>query len=170
MHKIVAHFIDHGIIKGTSMDVDPGRPRCHILTEERGNVEVDLTQVKALYFVKEFGGKPGYDEHREPLSGDQRLLGSRLVRIRFQDGEEQAGLMNRYPPNRPFFFLLPVDPESNNIRILVNRDAVAALEPVDDRPDAVDTRPRLGPPADTSRPRRTTWVFDGKGIREVETD
>ena len=169
-HKVVAHFIDHAVIKGTSMDVDPGRPICHIQTDDRGTIEVDLTQVKALYFVKDFGGKPKYDEDHAPKTGDQRLRGSRQVRIRFQDGEEQGGLMNRYPPNRPFFFLLPMDPDSNNIRILVNRDALAELTPVDDQPDASDTQPRLGLTAEIPRPRRTSWVFDGSGIKEIEID
>lgn len=169
-HKVVAHFIDHGIVKGTSMDVDPGRPRCHILTADQGNVEVDLTQVKALYFVRDFDGQPQYDETHAPRDGDQRLRGSRLVRVRFQDGEEQGGLMNRYPPNRPFFFLVPMDPASNNIRILVNRDAVAELQPVDDRPDPDEPEPRALPDDPPRRPRRTSWVFDGKAIREIEID
>ena len=78
--------------------------------------------------------------------------------------------MNRYPPNRPFFFLLPMDPDSNNIRILVNRDALAELTPVDDQPDAAAARPRLGLTAEIPRPRRTSWVFDGSGIKEIEID
>jgi hypothetical protein len=169
-HKVVAHFIDHSIVKGTSIDVDPGRPLCHIKTDDRGMVEVDLSQVKALYFVKDFGGQPTYDEAHAPKNGDQRLRGSRQVQVRFQDGEEQGGLMNRYPPNRPFFFLLPMDPNSNNIRILVNRAAIAELKPVDDRPDAIDAQPRVGLTGDLPRPRRTTWVFDGSGIKEIDAD
>ncbi|HET7039956.1 MAG TPA: hypothetical protein VFH97_08705 [Gemmatimonadales bacterium] len=167
-HKVVAHFIDHAIVKGMSVDVDPARPLCHIHTTDGGTVEVDLSQVKALYFVKEFDGRPRYDEAHEAHTGDQRLRGSRLVRIRFQDGEEQGGLMNRYPPNRPFFFLLPMDPQSNNIRILVNRDAVAELRPVDDQPDSVDAQPK--PAGDAPRPQRTSWVFDGKDIRPIKID
>lgn len=169
-HKVVAHFIDHAIVKGVSADVDPARSLCHIHTRDQGTIEVDLSQVKALYFVKDFDGQPRYDEAHRAHGGDQRLVGSRQVRIRFQDGEEQGGLMNRYPPNRPFFFLLPMDPASNNIRILVNRDAVAELRPIDDRPDAVDSQPRTGPGGRASRPRRTSWVFDGTGIKEIEID
>jgi hypothetical protein len=169
-HKIVAHFIDHAIVKGVSADVDPARPLCHIHTQDGGTVEVDMSQVKALYFVKDFDGKPKYDETHQVHSGDQRLVGSRRVRIRFQDGEEQGGLMNRFPPNRPFFFLLPMDPGSNNIRILVNRDAVAELRPVDDRADAADTQRRTGLNGAAPRPRRTSWVFDGTGIKEIDID
>jgi hypothetical protein len=34
----------------------------------------------------------------------------------------------------------------------------------------VDSRARLGLTAEIPRPRRTSWVFDGKGIREIEID
>jgi len=40
------------------------------------------------------------------------------------------GLTNRFPPTRPFFFIVPVDAESNNIRILVNRTAIKKMEPL----------------------------------------
>jgi len=103
--KVVAHYVDHAIVKGTSMDVDPGKPICHVHTGD-SNVEIDLNDLKALYFVKDFAGKPKYDEEHAPTDGDIRLRGSHQVRIKFSDGEEIGGLMNRYPPNRPFFFLL----------------------------------------------------------------
>ena len=90
-HKVVAHFIDHAVVKGTSMDVDPGRPICHIQTADRGTIEVDLTQVKALYFVKDFGGKPKYDEDHAPKTGDQRLRGSRQVRTGSRTARSRAG-------------------------------------------------------------------------------
>jgi len=166
--KVVAHFIDHAIVKGTSMDVDPGKPRCHVRTEDRQTVEVDLDQLKALYFVKDFAGRPDHDEVSRPKDGDMRLRGSHQVKMTFQDGEELSGLMNRYPPNRPFFFVLPMDPSSNNIRILVNREAVVEMQPLDaERPgQSSTTTPRV----QTARPRRTSWVFDGKDIRHVDVD
>lgn len=174
LQKVVAHFIDHSVIKGTSADVDPKRPVCHVHTPTREVVEVDLRQVKALFFVKDLDGKPGYDETHAPAAGDQRLRGSRQVEITFADGERLGGLMNRYPPLGPFFFMLPIDPQSNNVRILVNRDAVATMRPLDDQPDAA--APRTSQPqryglADTpAPPKRTSWVFDGKDIKEIRTD
>jgi hypothetical protein len=168
--KVVAHFIDHTVVKGTSLDVDPSRPRCHVLTTERGAVEVELKDLKALYFVRDLTGQPQYDETHEVKAGDDRLRGSRQVELVFQDGEKLGGLMNRYPPNRPFFFVLPMDPQSNNIRILVNRDALAEIRPVDDKKDAIDSGPRVGLSPLPPRPKRTRWVFDGKDIKEVEID
>jgi hypothetical protein len=31
-------------------------------------------------------------------------------------------------PAKPFFLVVPVDTQSNNVRILVNRDAVVSME------------------------------------------
>lgn len=160
-HKVVAHFIDHDIVKGTSMDVDPGKPVCHIQSPDRGAVEVKLSEVKALFYVRDFGGQPEYDESHHPQPGDSRLRGSHLVELTFADGEKLGCLMNRYPPNRPFFFVLPMDQRSNNIRILINREAVESMKEMNGvSVQAEETAP-------LQRPRRTSWVFDGQGIREV---
>jgi len=165
--RVVAHFIDHGIVKGTSVDVDPGRPRCHISTEA-GPVEVDLAQLKALYFVKDLNGRPEYDDERVPQPGDTRLRGSHPVRLTFMDGEQLHGLMNRFPPNRPFFFLVPIDPASNNDRILVNRQALVSVESLDIT--ALDPPSPPTGTGDPPRPQRTSWVFDGKDIRRIDVD
>lgn len=122
-HLIVAHFIDGTVQKGLSLDVDAKRPQCHLKTDT-GTIEVELSAIKALFFVKTATGRPTYNEIKEPANGDSRLVGAKRVRVAFADSEEIVGLMNRYPPITPYFFMLPIDPHSNNIRILVNRAAV----------------------------------------------
>ena len=128
-HLIVAHFIDGTIQKGLSLDVDSKRPQCHLKTET-GTIEIELSAVKALFFVKTATGRPTYNEVKEPAEGDSRLVGAKRVRVAFADSEKIDGLMNRYPPITPYFFMLPIDPHSNNIRILVNRAAVKEMEEV----------------------------------------
>ncbi len=166
--KVVAHFIDHDIVKGTSLDLDPGRPTCHITTEDRGTVEVDLSLCKALYVVKELGGNPNYTELQRPSQGDIRLRGSKMIEITFHDGETLGGLANSFPPKRPFFFVLPIDPKSNNVRILINREAVASMKELKDQ----TTPPAAQPTPRTPNPKkpRTSWVFDGKEIKEIRSD
>lgn len=127
-HLIVAHFINGKVLKGLSLDVDPKRPLCHLKTETGGTVEVALNEVKALFFVKSAAGKPEHNDARAAVPGDSRLVGARRVRVVFADKEEIRGLMNRYPPITPYFFMLPIDPLSNNIRILVNRSAVKEMK------------------------------------------
>ena len=129
-HLIVARFIDGRIEKGISTDVDPKRMTCHLLTSEGRKVVVDLANVKALFFVETPGGRPEYQEAKGQSAGDSRLLGTKRVRMVFADKEEIVGLMNRFPPITPYFFVLPIDPQSNNIRILVNRAAVMEMSEV----------------------------------------
>jgi hypothetical protein len=126
-HLIVAHLKGGKVLKGLSLDVDSKKPLCHLKTETGGTVEVSLADVKALFFVKSATGRKEYQESKEIVPGDSRLLGAKRVRVAFADGEEIVGLMNRYPPITPYFYMLPIDLESNNIRILVNRAAVKAM-------------------------------------------
>jgi hypothetical protein len=130
-NKIVARYRDGRTVKGASMDIDPGRPTCHVRTPEGKTVQILLKDLKALFFVRSLEGDAKYDEARTLDPQDLRSRGSKLLTLTFEDGETMVGLTNRYPPNRTFFFILPVDPESNNIRMLVNRDAVTAMEAVD---------------------------------------
>jgi len=126
-HLIVAHLKNGKVVKGLSLDVDAKNPLCHLKTESGAMVEVALADAKALFFVKTATGRKEHQESREIVPGDSRLVGTRRVRVVFADGEEVIGLMNRYPPIIPYFYMLPVDLESNNIRILVNRAAVKGM-------------------------------------------
>jgi hypothetical protein len=93
-------------------------------------MEIALADTKALFFVKTETGRPEYNETRAPSQGDVRLVGAKRMKVRFADSEEIVGLTNRFPPITPYFYMLPIDPVSNNIRILVNKAAVTAMEEV----------------------------------------
>src|ERR1041384_3138839 len=128
--QIVAHLIDGTIVKGTSLDVDPKRPTCHLRPEAGEAVEIALADVKALFFVKSWSGESGRNDAKQPVTGDSRLLGAKLVRVVFADGEEIVGLMNRLPPLTPHSSILPIDPHSTHIRSLVNGAAIKAMAEV----------------------------------------
>ena len=127
-NKVVAHYLDGRILKGLSVDVDSSKASCHVRSSGGPAVEVKLADLKALYLVRDLEGDPGRHESIQVTQGDSRLHGSTLVTLQFPDGEKLVGLMNRYPPNRPYYFLVPADPGSNNIRILVNAAAVTSVE------------------------------------------
>jgi hypothetical protein len=125
-NEVVAHYLDGRVVKGISLDVDPGRPKCHIRTPAEGILEVKLTELKALYFVRDLVGSGRRDVLvLEPSDG--RAHGAYPIELEFADGEHLIGLTVRYPPVRPFFFVLPADARSNNVRILVNRAAVKRM-------------------------------------------
>src|SRR5688572_9557870 len=129
-HLIVANCLDGTVQKGTSLDVDPKRPTCHIKTAMGGMIEVPLAGLNALVFGKTATGLPDYNDAGYVAPLDSRLVGARRVRVAFAVGEEIVGLMNRFPPITPYFYMLPIDPHSNNIRILVNRAAVKEMNEV----------------------------------------
>ena len=125
---VVAHYLDGRLMKGTCLDVDGTKPTLHILPPNGKAQEVKLAELKALFFVRSLVGNPEHEETKVPDPSDPRLRGSFLIDLRFPDGERVVGLTNRFPPTRPYFFIVPIDPETNNIRILVNRAAAVSME------------------------------------------
>jgi hypothetical protein len=125
-NEVVARYLDGRVVKGVSLDVDPARPVCHIRTGQ-GSLEVKLKELKALFFVKDLVGDASRDELLKLEPGDGRARGSFPIELEFADGEKLVGLTVRYPPIRPFFFVLPADTRSNNVRVLVNKAAVKRM-------------------------------------------
>jgi hypothetical protein len=125
-NEVVARYLDGRVVKGVSLDVDPARPVCHIRTGQ-GSLEVKLKELKALFFVNDLVGDASRDEVLKLEPGDGRARGSFPIELEFADGEKLVGLTVRYPPIRPFFFVLPADTRSNNVRVLVNKAAVKRM-------------------------------------------
>lgn len=130
VNSIVARYADGRTIKGTSLDVAQDRATCHVRTLDGSMVEVALSELKALFFVKSLDGNPKHVEGSSIAPTDARLRGAKLVEVKFHDGESIVGLSMRWPPNKQYFFLVPVDNASNNIRILVNQGQVRSLNVV----------------------------------------
>jgi len=107
--------------------VDPVKPTCHIRTEDQSVIEVKLSDLKALFFVRDLAGNPAKNDAAAVAPADVRTRGAALIEVEFVDGERILGLTVRYPPIKPFFFVLPADDSSNNVRILVNRAAVRTM-------------------------------------------
>ncbi len=144
-NKVVARFMDGRVLKGSSLDIDPNRPTFHLRLPEGGTEEIGLAQLKALFFVRTLEGDRTRGENLALDPSDSRARGSIPISMRFPDGETIVGLTIRYPPNRPYFWVVPVDPGSNNIRILVNRGAVVQM----DSPPGPVTAPAPAPGAGT---------------------
>ena len=128
-NEVVAHFLDHRVVKGQSLDVDPTKPTCHIRTADQSVVEVKLADLKALFFVRDLAGDPAKHDAAAISPADARTRGAAVIELEFTDGERLLALTVRYPPIKPFFFILPADGTSNNVRILVNRAAVRDVRP-----------------------------------------
>ena len=129
-NKIVARYVDGRILKGTTADFLPAKPVFHLVpTPQRGTaisvVEVRLADLKALFFVKDFGGDSVYNESKAfpPRAAPQ----GRRLQVTFRDGETLVGTTTGYQPDRTGFFLVPVDPKSNNDRCFIVAAAVKAV-------------------------------------------
>ena len=126
-NQVVARFLDGRVIKGKTLDMDPSRPSFHLRSALHPPIEVQLAELKALFFVKDLAGDPERVDGMELSAGDSRARGSQPIEVEFADGERVVGLTVRYPPVRPYFYVLPADERSNNIRILVNKAAVVRM-------------------------------------------
>lgn len=127
VNLVVARFLDGRVVKGQTLDVDLSRPTFHVRPPTQANTEIRLAELKALFFVRDLAGDPDRNDAHELETDDARARGAQPIEVEFADGERIVGLTVRYPPVRPYFYILPADNGSNNIRILVNRAAVVGM-------------------------------------------
>src|SRR5690242_10303639 len=66
LNKVVLHFVEGKILKGTTDDFFPNKDSFHLREKEVGVIqEVHLAGVKAVYFVKSFEGSADYRERND---------------------------------------------------------------------------------------------------------
>ncbi len=128
--KVVVHFIDGFLAKGYVNNFNTNRPSFNLYegidrSSLNSPILLEMKEIKAVFFVKTFEGNKGYLERKEFIDSD-RVLGHR-VEVTFIDGEVIRGSTVDYNPRLPGFFLIPVDPNSNNIQIFVVSNAVMKI-------------------------------------------
>lgn len=123
-NKVVIRFKDGRVLKGTTQDFVPGKPFLHLHTADSAEPNViDVEGLKAIFFVKDFAGKPEYSESK--VFPDQIPSGKGLkIAVVFIDNEVLTGYTFGYDPGRSGFFVVPTDEMSNNERVFVIRSAV----------------------------------------------
>jgi Family of unknown function (DUF6982) len=129
MNKVVARFADGRIIKGSTRDFIISKDSFHleVLGAPLSSKPMLLRtrELKALFFVKDFAGKPQY-KPRQEFDKSKPVVG-RKIRVVFKDGEEMVGTTNGYQPGRPAFFMFPADQDSNTQRCLVVAEATREI-------------------------------------------
>ena len=124
---IVARFVNGRTIKGTTQDFLPNKATFHVYesgTEGAAAVELSIDSLKAVFFVKSFEGRK---EHVEDYSFDKAKGYGRKCVVKFADGELVGGYTSGYGPDRPGFFLVPAEADSNNARIFIVNQAVQEI-------------------------------------------
>jgi hypothetical protein len=122
--KVVARYRDGRTVKGTTQNFFPNKPVFHVKRDGgTGDViEVNLEDLKAVFFVKDFLGNTKHVERKKLAIGDRPQ--GRLMEVTCKDGEVIVGTTTGYDPKRPGFFLFPIDPSANNTRVFMVTSAV----------------------------------------------
>ncbi|MFZ5908110.1 MAG: DUF6982 domain-containing protein [Nitrospirota bacterium] len=122
--KVVLNFLDRRILKGHMEDFSPQDNRIVLSDQSSRKQTVALNELKAVFFVRTFGGDKG---HKESKSFTGTSSGKRVL-VRFRDGETIVGhLEGNVPWQKGFFletkkggfYLRPVDKKSNNHKVFV---------------------------------------------------
>ena len=123
MNRIVARFQDGRVLKGFTNDFLPAKDHFHLVdqqqTPQARPLEVRVAELKALFLVKTFEGQPQHQEITDPAAAAVKAMAGRRIRIVFKDGEVVVGTTQGYDRSRPGFFVVPLDPGSNNERCFV---------------------------------------------------
>ncbi len=118
--RVVAHYIDGRLLKGTTLDFQPSKLIFHIQSSDGVVHEVCLDELKAVFFVRDLEGRTDYDERKGFFS--QRDKGKKVL-VEFFDGEVIFGYTLSYTIKGNGFFMIPGDPDSNNEKIFIVHSA-----------------------------------------------
>jgi hypothetical protein len=124
MQKIVVRFADGDLLKGFTQDFHPTRSQFSLWpgvnSTPADRVNVQMSRLKAVFFVRDFEGNPDYRERKTFTVRGQ----GRRVEVTFVDTEVILGTTLNYRPDAAGFFVVPADQGGNNTRIFVVASAV----------------------------------------------
>jgi hypothetical protein len=127
--KIVVRFRNGKIAKGFTQNFFPNKPVFHLLPPEgsgpKETTEISMGDLKAVFFVRDFTGNKAFNE-RKHLSPGEKPPG-RIIEVTCVDGEVLVGATTGYDPKRTGFFLFPVDPGANNLKIYMVAESVRSV-------------------------------------------
>lgn len=126
--RVVVRKLDKGLIKGFIDSNGYLANEIEVLDREGRLVQVPMSEIKGLFFVRDFQGNPDRAE-RKIFRSRPRLAGL-WVRMTFKDTEVlEALLPNDLLAVDPLGFLVtPPDVYSNNLRIFIPRTALTEME------------------------------------------
>ena len=122
--KIVVRYAEGQILKGYSHDFSATRSHFSLwpstTADANDRVIVPLARLKAVFFVRDFAGNPGYVERNET----DAVQHGRRIEVTLVDDEVITGRTLSYRPDGHGFFVVPADPKTNNIRVFVVSSSV----------------------------------------------
>jgi hypothetical protein len=117
--KVVVACVDGRRLKGFVFNFSSIRDAFRLFPEptarQDSGTDVQLRELKAIFFVKDFAGNADRHDSQELKDGAR----GRKLEIVFADGEKICGTTEAYDPQKAGFFMFPADGSSNNSRILL---------------------------------------------------
>lgn len=180
-HRVVVAMLDGKRERGFVYNFSPNAPNFYLFPSESADAKfaalVELAGAKAIFFVKTHEGNKAHREamRKKPEDPRKARVRGHKMKITFNDGEEMFASSENYNPTRLGFFVYPLDPESNNLRIFVVNENVrqvttgAALQPggapppVQERlvkPPGPPAAPPPAPPPPAARPDSCSMPLD----------
>lgn len=126
-------FLDGRIIKGYIGDFSPPCEHISVVDETSNEQDIQLNELKAVFYVKSFEGNTGYSETKSFTKTNQK---GKKVLVRFEDGERLTGYLEGdvpwqkgffLEPKTGGFFLIPSDDKTNNIKVFVISTSVTNI-------------------------------------------
>jgi hypothetical protein len=118
-NKAVVAFLDGRRLKGYIYNFSAQKDRFRLFfeqdTAQREGADVEMKDLKAIFFARDFVGNSEYKESQELAVQNK----GRKAEVTFRDGEKLVGTADAYNPQKVGFFLVPGDPRSNNLRVFV---------------------------------------------------
>jgi len=126
--KVVVRRLDHGLIKGFADAAAYLGPNGIEMLDRQGRaVVIPMTEIKGVFFVRDFEGNPQRSE-RKLFQSRPRLAGL-WVQMTFKDKEVLEGLLpsNLVEVGPEGFLITPADLYSNNLKVFVPRTALSQV-------------------------------------------
>lgn len=127
--KVVIRKLDETVLKGyVDGETCPNGGVVEVLDREGHVWSIPLTDLKGVFFVRDFDGDPRRPERKVFYSRPKRS--GLWIRLTFKDSEIMEGLLPNSLLDLPAegFFLTPPDVYSNNLKVFVPRSALSALQ------------------------------------------
>ena len=123
-NKIIIHFNDGSIKKGTTNNFEPNRNSYSLKTIDDELEDVSIVNIKSIFFVKDFKGEKHYSyEYKDNIPN----VGSK-IQIEFHDGEIIIGYVFGYSPTHQGHLITPADLDGNNLRIYAMATAIKKVQ------------------------------------------
>lgn len=137
--RLIVLLADGTRLKGFARDFNPARVNFHLMVagpegETGEQREIAMADVEAVFFVRDFA----FDrEKRYEPQGELDTMtapptaGARPIEVTTRWGEVLRGLTYGYQPQRPGFFVFPIEPPERTLnleRAYITRGAVTRVD------------------------------------------